>query len=225
MRFITELQLQHPQLVLTPTIERCPEMDIRLEYQLISSEGGYVLLFHVRGDQFEEFEAALAEDPTVSDVSAVITTEEYRVYRTRIVSVEYLVLATAVEMGLRLVEATSGDDGWYAILELPTFDLLQQFRKHCTDKGVAASIRKLYQIEDASIGDAFGLTASQRDAITTAYEAGYFNQPRDTSLQGVADQLGISSSAAGGRLRRGLRTLVEATLYDHRPAEKLVTKY
>ena len=219
MRCITELQLHHPELVLTPTLERCPEMEVRLEYQLISSEGGYILLFHVQGETFEAFETALAEDPTVSDVSMVISTSEFRIYRTRLVSAEYLVLATAVEMGLRLIEAASGDGGWHAILELPTVELLQQFRTHCETLGVEASIQKLYQIDGGSVSDAFGLTPSQRAAITTAYETGYFNQPRDTSLQGVADELGISSSAAGGRLRRGLQTLVEATLYDQHPAE------
>lgn len=213
MRFIAELQLQHPELLLTPTIERCPEMAITLEYQLISTGGEYVLLFHVRGEDFDHFEAALDDDPTVTDVSTVIQTSTFRVYRTRLVSAEYLVLATAVEMGLRLLEAVSGDGGWDAVLELPNVDTLHSFRTFCSDRGVGASIRKLYRIEAGSSGEAFGLTPSQRAAITTAYEAGYFNQPRDTALEGVGERLGISSSAAGGRLRRGLRTLIEETLY------------
>jgi len=213
MRFIAELQLQHPELLLTPTIERCPEMAIKLEYQLIATGGEYVLLFHVRGDDFETFEAALAEDATVTAVSTVIETATFRVYRTRLVSVEYLVLARAVEMGMRLLEAISGDGGWYAVLELPNVEALHSFRAFCSDRAVSASIQKLYRIEAGSTGEAFGLTPSQSAAITTAYEAGYFNQPRDTSLEGVADRLGISSSAAGGRLRRGLRTLIDETLY------------
>jgi len=223
MRFIAELQLQHPELVLATTIQECPEMDIRLEYQLIGSEGGYILLFHVQGKDFEGFETALAADPTVADVSTVITTPEFRVYRTRLVSTEYLVLTTAVEMGLRLIEAVSGDGGWYAVLELPNSDALREFRNHCLAIGVTVETRKLYRIDAGSTGEAFGLTPSQREAITTAYDAGYFNQPRDTSLQGVADRLGVSSSAAGGRLRRGLRTLVETTLYEQPPGKPPAT--
>lgn len=213
MRFIAELQLQHPELLLTPTIQQCPEMAIKLEYQLISSGGAYVLLFHVRGDDFTAFEAALDEDTTVTAVSTVIETATFRVYRTRLVSAESLVLSSAVEMGLRLLEAASGDGGWDVVLELSDVETLQSFRAFCADCGVSASIQKLYRIEAGPPGEAFGLTPSQRAAITTAYEAGYFNQPRDTSLEGVADRLGISSSAAGGRLRRGLRTLIDETLY------------
>lgn len=225
MRCIAELQLQHPELVLTPTIERCPTMCIELEYQLVGSKGSYVLLFHVRGEDFETFETVLDEDPTVSDVAPIVTTSEFRVYRTHLVSTEYLVLATAVEMGLRLIEAVSGDESWCAVVELPNMEALQQFRGHCAEKDVSAVIRKLYRIEEGSVQLEFGLTPSQHEAITTAYEAGYFNQPRDTSLQGVADQLNISSSAAGGRLRRGLRTLVAETLYDQPVAENVPARF
>lgn len=213
MRFIAELQLQHPKLLLTPTINQCPQMEVTLEYQLIAPTGEYVLSFHVCGEEFEAFETALDADPTVTAVSAVIETSTFRVYRAHIVSAEYLVLSTAVEMGLRLVEAVSGNGGWYAIVELPTVETLRSFRQFCSDLGVSASIQKLYRIEAGSTGEAFGLTPSQREAITTAYEAGYFNQPRNTSLEGVGDRLGISSSAAGGRLRRGLQTLISETVY------------
>lgn len=213
MRFIAELQLEHPKLLLTPTIQRCPEMSITLEYQLIASGGEYVLLFHVRGKAFEHFEAALDDDPTVMDVSTIIETTSFRVYRTRLAFPEYLVLAEAVEMGMRLLEAVSADGGWYAVLELPNVETLHSFRAVCSDYDVSTSIRKLYRIEADQAGEAYGLTPSQCEAITTAFEAGYFNQPRDCSLEGVADKLGISSSAAGGRLRRGLRTLINETLY------------
>jgi predicted DNA binding protein len=221
MRFIVELQLQHPELVLTPTIERCPEMTIELESQLIGTEGSYVLLFHIQGKNFEAFETALGEDPTVSDVTLVITTSTYRIYRTHLVSTEYLVLTTAVEMGIRLIEAVSGEGGWRVVLELPNMEALKQFRSYCTEKGISATIRKLHRIEEGSVQLEFGLTPSQHEAITAAYDAGYFNQPRDTSLQGVADRLGVSSSSAGGRLRRGLRTLVGETLYDHPDTEDI----
>lgn len=213
MRFIAELQLQHPKLLLTPTIQRCPEMTINLEYQLVGFGGEYVLLFHVRGEEFELFEAALAEDPTVAAVSTVIETSTFRVYRTQLVFPEYLVLAQAVEMGLRLLEAVSGEGGWYAVLELPNVETLHSFRAVCSEQDVSTSIRKLYRIEAGAAGEAYGLTPSQREAITTAYEAGYFNQPREISLEGIGERLGISSSAAGGRLRRGLRTLIDETLY------------
>ena len=60
----------------------------------------------------------------------------------------------------------------------------------------------------------YGLTDEQRVALTTAYRAGYFNEPRDISLSEVADEMGLSSTAMSGRLRRGVGNLIAATLDD-----------
>lgn len=147
MRFIAEIQLTHPKLVLTETLKRSSNMNVALEYQLISGDE-YVLLFRVRGEDFETFEAALAEDPTVSAPSLMIETESYRVYRGRLVSAEYLVLATAVELGLRLLDAQGTEAGWYATLEVPEMAALQAFRDYCETKEVGVSIQKLYHTEE-----------------------------------------------------------------------------
>lgn len=57
-----------------------------------------------------------------------------------------------------------------------------------------------------------GLTDGQREALRTAYELGYFNIPRDASLEDVATRLGISASAASERLRRAQTQLIEETV-------------
>ncbi|WP_309138889.1 helix-turn-helix domain-containing protein [Haloterrigena gelatinilytica] len=44
------------------------------------------------------------------------------------------------------------------------------------------------------------------------YERGYFEDPRDSSVEDLADALGVSSSAVSGRLRRGLKALIENSL-------------
>lgn len=212
MRFIAEIQLHHPELVLTETLRRSPGMDVELEYQLIGGADSYILLFQVRGDDFETFESALDDDPTVSEAARMITTDHFRIYRCRLRSTEYLVLARGVELGLRLLETTGTEAGWYATLEVPEMETLQRFQEYCEQKGVTLSIQKLYHTEETGYVGAYGLTPQQRDAIITAHEAGYFNEPRDTSLTGVAATLGVSPSAANGRLRRGLRNLIRMTV-------------
>ena len=48
-RTIAEITLVHPELVLTPTIERVPEMITELEYQTIVEPGEYYLFFKAYG--------------------------------------------------------------------------------------------------------------------------------------------------------------------------------
>ncbi|WP_313691893.1 helix-turn-helix domain-containing protein [Halorarum halobium] len=64
--------------------------------------------------------------------------------------------------------------------------------------------------EPESPGD--GLTDRQHEALRTAYELGYFDVPRRTSLDAVATELGISASSASERLRRAQSRLIEETV-------------
>ncbi|MES3517551.1 MAG: helix-turn-helix domain-containing protein [Natronomonas sp.] len=61
--------------------------------------------------------------------------------------------------------------------------------------------RRLLRLDPDSI------TRKQREAVQTAIETGYYASPREASLTDLADELGISPSAASQRL-----TSVESTL-------------
>jgi Predicted DNA binding protein len=58
------------------------------------------------------------------------------------------------------------------------------------------------------------LTDTQREALVLAYERGYFNSPRESSLEAIGEELGITQQSLSSRLRRGHRRLIENTLID-----------
>lgn len=66
--------------------------------------------------------------------------------------------------------------------------------------------------------DGSRLTATQRRAIRTAWELGYYEIPRETTLQEIADRLDYSVSTVSDLLRRGESTLVAAELGENRHA-------
>lgn len=53
---------------------------------------------------------------------------------------------------------------------------------------------------DAATIELTGLTAKQRRTAVRAVEAGYYERPRETSLEELAADLGISKSACSQRL-------------------------
>ncbi|MGB9933358.1 helix-turn-helix domain-containing protein [Haloarcula amylolytica] len=57
-----------------------------------------------------------------------------------------------------------------------------------------------------------GLTDRQLEALRTAYELGYFEIPRRTSLDAVAQELDISASSLSERLRRAQTQLIQETV-------------
>lgn len=209
---VAEIRLVHPDLVLTPTIERQPKMITELEYQTIVPPETYYLFFKAYGGDFDRFDALIAEDWTVSEPSVIIDGGDFRVYRMRLTSAERLVLPNAAEMGMRVLHAKSGEGGWIATLQVPEMDSFHQFRQFCADKDVEFSVKRLYYADEDGADHEFGLTRTQRETLLAAYERGYFNDPRDATVADLADALDVSTSAISGRLRRGMRALVANTI-------------
>ena len=209
--FMAKIQLVHSELALSHTLNAVPEMEIELDYQIIADPETYYLFFEVSGDDYAAFDAAVEDDATVADSQVIIEGEDFRVYRMQLLALDHLVLPKAAELGMRVHHAVAGDGGWQATLEVPDQDMLREFRTYCEEKGVEFTIKQVYHAEEGR-GDEFGLTSAQRDILVAAFRAGYFREPRDASLENVAERVGISPSAASGRLRRALETLVGNTV-------------
>lgn len=209
--FVTDIQLAHPDLVLVPTLSTVPEMTVELENQVIADRGTYFLFFTVSDGDFGTFDDAVAEDRTVSDSEVVIDGEEFRVYRMRLRALDHLVLPRAAEIGMYVLHAIGADGGWRATLQSPEWQRFHEFRTFCADQDVDVTVHRLYEPE-TNRGGQFGLTPAQRDILTVAHRTGYFKEPREASLSDVAAELGISSSAASGRLRRALDALLDETV-------------
>ena len=90
------------------------------------------------------------------------------------------------------------------------------FEQYCAFWRETADAFSLFRLTDATdVAEATptdGMTDRQREALVTAYEMGYFEIPRTTSLGDVAAELGISASSLSERLRRAQTHLVETQL-------------
>ncbi|WP_083893778.1 histidine kinase N-terminal 7TM domain-containing protein [Halovivax asiaticus] len=73
---------------------------------------------------------------------------------------------------------------------------------------------------DAISGDVLGeLTDRQQEAIEAAYRAGYFNWPRDSNAEEVAETLDISSATLHGHLRKAHHSVL-SQIFDDSPRER-----
>ena len=57
-----------------------------------------------------------------------------------------------------------------------------------------------------------GVVERPARALVAAFEAGYYNIPRDVTLEELADELGISHQALSERFRRAYEGLITAEL-------------
>ncbi|WP_254545920.1 helix-turn-helix domain-containing protein [Halomarina pelagica] len=212
---IAEIHLEHPSLVLSPAIRSVPAARISREFQPVGVRHALVLFFSVEGnspDDLDGFDAALERDPTVSTPRLIADLDRQRVYRVHLTDRAVVVTPTLAELGIQILDAHSDDGGWVLKLQMADLRPFTAFRRFCESRDVSITVRQLYHENEATPGTRFGLTAAQREALELAFRAGYFDEPRATSLEELGAQLGISPAATGRRLRRGTANLLEHTV-------------
>lgn len=107
------------------------------------------------------------------------------------------------------LSAVGTTEGWELTLRFPHRESLADCYRGCEKNDIDISVRSIHDsgwVTDH--GTESVLTLPQREALLYALEGGYFEVPREITLQELAEQLGISDTAASQRLRRGIEKLL-----------------
>ncbi|WP_423747041.1 helix-turn-helix domain-containing protein (plasmid) [Haladaptatus sp. SPP-AMP-3] len=213
MTFISHVTVQHPDLALAPTIEAVSNVAIKVVPTTGTDPETGMFFFLVEADNgdFEPFENELGDDSTVDRWEMVADHGDTRIYRLCYTPGTKLVTPKTTEVGGMMLEARSVRQGWLLRVQLPDRKSLSKLWSYCREEGISFELDRLYQQESLT-ADGKSLTEAQRKALLTAFEEGYFEEPRQTSHKALAEQLDISSTAVGGRIRRGTSRLIETTL-------------
>ena len=119
-------------------------------------------------------------------------------------------LAQALEQSQVIVISAVGPaDGWQIEVRGDGRRSISQFHETCSELGVPVRLRSLHKLTPEDHTNTVDLTEPQREALLLAYEQGYYDSPRTTTLADLADQFGISRQAVSNRLKRGTRQLIE----------------
>jgi predicted DNA binding protein len=212
MSITAKLHIEHERLALVPTLERLGDVTIRVVPQGNTDPGSSVFPFLVVYDDRAALERAFDEDPTVAGYEPVDWTDDHGVYYIEHTAETKLISRSVTEVNGFLVHTETDGKGWLVQLLLPNREALNAVWNYATENDIGLTIIEVYGNEDAGGESSYGLTDEQRTTLKIAHEKGYFSEPRDTSLREVAEEMELSSTAVSGRLRRGLRNLIAATI-------------
>ena len=214
MSLVAVADVNHEDLGLTPTVRSGAAEEIRvLPHSTTDPETGK-FFFLVEGVE-AGFEAELTADHTVSDWTLVTDTGGTRVYRIQHTEGTKLLSPRVTQLGGLMLDVKSNVEwGWTVRLQLPNRESLSELWEFCECESIAFDLKQMFPQEEWGGGTSGGLTDAQRDALVTAYESGYFEEPRRASLADLAEELDISPTAVGGRIRRGTAALVETSLIE-----------
>ena len=190
--------------------ETLPGATVELE-RLIPQETRTIPYFWVRGAETEDIEAAFEPHAGVTDISVVDSVEDEYLMRAEWVR-EYDGLLTALsEANLTVLSGVGTDDGWHFEVRGDTQEAIAEFRTYHQEQNIPIDIVLVHALHPIQ-GDSYKLTETQREALISAYERGYFDTPRESALEEIADELGITQQSLSSRLRRGHRRLISETL-------------
>jgi len=208
MSLIAEFRVQSPDLVLDDTLSAVPGMELDLVQEVGTNPEQPYLYTWASGSDFERFEAAMAEDVTVTDVTRYTELDGEILYRMRIAAeTEVVCYPIWVELGADQLEARYADGWWHNRMRFPDREALAAVETWCDDVGICFQLERVYT-DDLGRENWTALSEAQEEVLRVAFEQGYFEVPRQTTVDEIASELGISGQAVSERLRRGHRTLV-----------------
>ena len=211
---VCECHLTTP--LLDAAVAAADDVRISLDQQAVASSGDVSWVVWAEGSNLAAFEEGLDADPTVADYAVIGGDRQRRLYHIRLSpsSQEQTASVCWTEANGQFLGATRHGDRWTVRLRFPDREAVQTFFECCADlDGVTASLKRLYGTEEAD-NRPYGLSRRQIDALRIAFEAGYFDGPRSTTLNDLAAELGVSDNAVSERLRRGIQSVLAATLVE-----------
>lgn len=191
--------------------EQVPGVSVELE-RIVPGEGVVIPYFWVRGVEIDDVEAAFTDHPGVRNLRLVDSVEDEYLLRVEWDSTYHGVLSTLAETGVPLITAVGTSTGW-------TFDVrgddrsdVAAFQQRCLERDIPVTLTALHALTPVETATEAALTDTQQEVLILAYERGYFNTPRDVTMEEIGDELGISQQAVASRLRRGTRRILGRTI-------------
>jgi predicted DNA binding protein len=211
MPIIAKVYFSHPEMALADVITSGPDVTIRVLQEVSTDPVGGSSFFAVETDQPELLERTLAADHTVKRAERVSQYQEWPVYRVEFNPEALLLGSVVTEQDGFALDAQQHDGGWIERWQLPDRQALQAVWQYAEEHSFTFDIMKVSQVSNTGDVGMFGLTDKQRTTLVAAYDNGYFTEPSETTLSEIAADLDISTNAASGRLKRGMKNIIESS--------------
>lgn len=222
MPIITKVYFSHPRMALAHVIESKPHVEIRVLQEVSTDPTHNMHYFIINQENVDEFEGAIESDHTVATTQRVPSYESQPVYRIEFTPDTLLLGSIVTQVNGFGLNAYRHGGGWMERWQLPDHESLQKIWNFADEQSFTFEICEVHQVSDYHKTNDYGLTEKQQELLAIAYVNGYFDRPREMTLEEIAERLDISTSAASGRLRRGIKQLIE--LSDIDPFDKAFTE-
>lgn len=213
MASIAEFRVAADAFPLGRVFDYLPDARIELERVVPTNEGTFPY-FWVRGGDAETVSDVIEDDSALRSVTVVDDLDHHALFRAQWDEDEVGVVTAIRDVGVTLLSGVGTVEEWSFEIRAENADQLSAFQAYCRDNDVPMTLRRLHTLAEMQTGRTYDLSPEQHEALLLAFDEGYYDESRETTLEELAGRLGISRTAFSNRLRRGYRNLIGSTI-DH----------
>lgn len=207
MSSIINLEISGDGTGLVELFENVPSLTCEAEATITLD--GYDLWFS--GSSKEEIEAGLAGASPIEDYALIRGNEEKWLYNVGFSPETIDIFELVLEEGGTILDASAVDGSWVLDIRVQERSDASSIYDTLEDRNLTPTIIRLYEMSDGNHSQA-RLTERQYETLVAAIDHGYFQIPRDVSMEELAEELEISHQALSERLRRAYQSLVTSEL-------------
>lgn len=211
MSVVADFTVSAKSFTLSQTLTAEPDMIVEAERLATHSTEWALPFLWASGGDFETFHEAMQDDPTVANATVIEESGDSVLYEVEWSDEIINIIDEIINQHANILRAKAHSETWRLQLRFAEDKLVSSFQEHFSEQGRTFTVNKLSH-PTAPRQREYGLTAVQRDTLATALHEGYFNVPRDLTIEELADTLGISSNAASQRIRRASASLIQDTI-------------
>lgn len=177
----------------------------------VSVSGRVFPFFWLEGAAPEPFATEVRNHPSTAHIEALDSFDDRTLFAFEFRAVDRLLQAIADQRGQVLV-ARGTEEDWCFEIRFPTHHDVTQFQVRCENARIRLVLDCIHDVGNTARENKFGLTNVQLKTILYAVDEGFFDIPRGTTLQEIAEEFGISDQAVSERLRRSVKALTRNAL-------------
>jgi predicted DNA binding protein len=199
------------EIALSETARQLPDVYFYVE-QTAMADTDDTLNLWIATDDPSAIDGALEDDPSVTDHERLKGNDDEYLYRVTLAKEVRLVRELVHGYDGTITEVYGDADGWTLEVRFPDRERFSELDDEFEGFGIHPTYETIESIDDSEDEPMNVLTDSQRRSIELAVDRGYYQVPREVSLQELAREMDISHQALSERLRRAEKRLAEEKL-------------
>lgn len=202
-------ELPAEEFALAGLFEQVPDARVEIDPLVASPADHTLIVIHSDGSR-QAIDAALRSDPTVGAVECFAERAEKWIYQITWQSRPHQLIQRLVDVGVSILSIQGQEGQWNLRVLSSDRDGIAQAHDALEDLGCTADVLSISTFSGNA--ERSTLTDDQHEAVVTASKEGYYNIPRDITLEDLANDLDVSHQALSERLRRAHGELVDRVL-------------